>query len=343
MDYLLQYIARQTSELSTNSVYQILIGKRTAATLYFAFKHDLTAYFNLFQQLDKQIWQATVAGYQGSDDEVSELSLQLIKNVLPRRQGLVVPLNHYNRHIAFKQLIQSLSFVIAEEKQYVPLTNQLFIQYMIKEFFRYYQLKFSVNKKEIARQIYRSLLILLQQYDDAENNILLMQLEGAKISAWTNQQIASKMDIPFNIVIAISEALLDRLCDDAIKRLDKNDPLVIFCNQMLSAFPNWNDSVELTKDLKDERFSPEQIANQRQLKLSTITDHFVEISLTNTAVMLPYILKMYQTDDASFLKLEPPSNFNDFQSKKGHENLPFWTYRYWQIYYLQYGRSGHYG
>lgn len=344
MDIILKFIAQKTVHLSANSVYQIITGKRTAATLFFAYKNDLSAYFNLFPELSKQAWMTIVedglTGGQGSENVPEnqtnqQLSLRLLSQVLPFRQGMVVPANHHSRHIALKLLIQTLSFAAAKQKHYVPLTNQLFIQQMIKEFFHYYQAACGWTKVDMAQQAYAALESLLSPFTDEENKILLFKFEGHELSAWTDNQIGAYFNLPPEIVAILNQAFIDRLLRCALEIKDETNILHMFACQLDQAFPAWNQSVDFTASLLKAGNNLDQISAYRRLKPSTIADHFVEISISQPDILLAEAQKIFAIENDDLLKTLPPESFKEFQEQSVRfADMPFWGYRYWQIYYL---------
>lgn len=338
MNELLNRIAEQTIKYPTNTVYQILIGKRTSTTLFFAFKNDLLPYFNILPQLDKETWFAAAENNPSKNRantfQTGSFLDGFVTDVLPYRQGLVVAINHHHRHAAYKLLVQTLSYAAIGETDYIPLTNQLSIQYVIKDFFRTCQNQTGLTKAEMGVDVHRSLLEILDEFTDEENSLFLLNFEGAGLSAWTQKQIADHHHISPELIPVIIHTLFDRVHVINCQNDKKTNVLAAFAHHLECCFPPWNESVAETVSLMAKGMNAADISRSRNLKPSTIADHFVEISLSRPVLLLAAAQALFPTDIETLFKTKPPANYGEFQLLQADfADIPFWGFRYWEICY----------
>ena len=108
--------------------------------------------------------------------------------------------------------------------------------------------------------------------------------------------------------------------------------LQIFSQGVFNQFPIWNQTTQDTLNLINQGWSLQKIADRRRLKLSTITEHIIEITLSFPWIIQPIVVEELNLKDISFLvSQEPDENYESFKTRFGEKD--YWLYRYWHIVY----------
>lgn len=338
-------IAFKVQSLPPNSVYQVLIGKRTATTLFFAFSNHLTSYFALYPKLQKDIWLAytqNVTDYisveaifrQGHQNKYMQT---LFEEVLPHRQGLMIANHHHQHHLAFKLLVQVLSHAQAEKPNYSPIVQDIAVQQLIKDF--HLMVKRSAadqaDLSAMGQSLHWQLRKELSTFPDQAALIFLDQFEGARISAQTLEQESEMHQLTKRAVVINQQALMDKMYQNWLsgKTLEPESQwLQVFTKGIFTQFPIWNQTTQATLDMLNQGLDLQEIANRRRLKLSTITEHLIEIALSNPEIIAPIVVEKLNITDVSFLiEAEPDASYEAFNERFGDRD--YWLYRYWHIVY----------
>lgn len=338
-------IAFKVQDLPQNSVYQVLIGKRTATTLFFAFTNHLTAYLGLYPKLQKNVWLSYT---QNVDDYVSIEAIfrqdnhsdfmQLIfDKILSSRNGLIIANHHHKHHLAFKLLLQVLSNNLAENPHYSPIIQDLDIQQLIKNFILMIKRAYAdkADLTAIGHSLHRQLIKELSAFPDQAALLFLEQFEGAQLPAQTLEQSAESHQISKRAVVITQQAVMDQLYQNWLNGGTLDDCsqwLQVFTQGLFIQFPIWNQTTQETLDMFNQGNSLEQIAHKRRLKLSTITEHIIEISLSNPKIIEPLVVELLDLKDIGILiTTKPDATYEAFKDRFGEK--AYWLYRYWHIVY----------
>ncbi|MCI5774989.1 MAG: helix-turn-helix domain-containing protein [Aerococcus sp.] len=322
-----EWVVQETAELDANRVYQVLVGKRSATTLYYAYAHHLTHLFNRLPHLDKQAWLARHAQFTRSDVQKNASLPDWISSALQYRKGYIPPQNHEFRRLSLRLLLQVASYLKNDNANYQPLTHHVFPQRIVKQFLQA-RLRLGYANTSLARTIYQELVQVFGQWEDQRlATILAMTIAGEGVRGNTAEQVAKQWQIPEAFGTWLIEALWDRL-EDQLLQLPEAATLYQFQQGVNRQFPAWSHSVNQTYQQAQSGKTLEAIATGRQLKPSTISDHFVEIVLNDYRLMTeqakPYLAK-YKID----ILAVPPENYKIYQAT--YDEAPFWVYRYWQV------------
>lgn len=345
LDTLLMAIAFKVQALPPNSVYQVLIGKRTATTLFFAFSNNLTAYFGLYPKLTKDAWMSytqNVAEYISveaifrQNDQINYMHL-LVDDILQKRNGLIIPSHHHKHHLAFKLLLQVLSNIQAENPHYSPIVQDLEVQQLIKDFISMAKSADApqAGLQAITKSLHQQLAKELSAFPDQAALIFLEQFEGAKLPAQTLEQVAENHQISKRAVVITQQALMDQIYQNWVSGHTlgaETQWLQIFAQGVFNQFPIWNQTTQDTLNLINQGWSLQKIADKRRLKLSTITEHIIEITLSFPWIIQPIVVEELNLKDISpLVSQEPDENYESFKARFGEKE--YWLYRYWHIVY----------
>jgi uncharacterized protein YpbB len=184
-------------------------------------------------------------------------------------------------------IVQVTSNLVNQEHKYVPIQKNKQVHHWLKSV-----LKVNIeNRIELANRLYGELINGLETDPLMDPAILVFRLTGYKRIGLTPVQIAKKLNMDvidyhfefLNIVHYLIKTIeMDNrqfpLLSSLLNDLDQNNSLTL--------------STRKTWDLLTKGFSIEEIVNIRQLKLSTIEDHLVEIALNKTDFLIEEYVDM---------------------------------------------------
>ncbi|KXB37465.1 hypothetical protein HMPREF3187_00540 [Aerococcus christensenii] len=315
MERVLAYLESQTATLNASSVSQVLRGKRTDSTLWFALKYDLMPYMGLTPKLFLNDWEERLTASSFPD-----FYLPLLK----KRWGMFPRLHQQFCQQALRLWWQTLMYATVDEKVYVPIVQSVSVQQWIKA---YYAQK-TETKLDLAKHVAEELTTLLEGFDERTATFFVESLGRKECPAFTYRQLAHKYQLSLLEVEWGQEAAVNAVMKASLKREDCPF-LKEFVTQLLRGYPLWTDSVEVTRRFLVAGYSTEEIAACRRLKLSTIYNHYVELSMVRLN-FLESKIQHFLHQSAQDLRQRPvPEDYDHF--KRLYPTAPYWTFRYWQI------------
>ncbi|WP_343223099.1 helix-turn-helix domain-containing protein [Mesobacillus maritimus] len=171
-------------------------------------------------------------------------------------------------------LVQVSSNLINKNKGFIPIQNKQETQEWFKKFLKMQ----NANRYELAEQLYIELTECLHQEKSIEPAVLVLRLTGHNKIGLTSEQAAERLDMTtthyhlefLNILHYMIKTVSTMrndfpLLSSLVQDVQKEVPLTL--------------STEKTFQLLDKGYVPNEIAAMRNLKMSTIEDHIVEIAL----------------------------------------------------------------
>jgi len=337
-------VAYKAQELPANSVYQVLIGKRTATTLFFAFSNRITSLIGLYPKLTKEEWAqylkeaanypslTTIYRYHAQPSFIQ----MVIEEILPLRDGLIISSSRQIYRQTLQLMMQVVSYANVHVRSYIPFVQDIHAQFLVKIWVNHVKNVFQYGLADVAKLIQDQLLTDLSRYPDQAAMIFLQQFEGANVPAVTLDQIAEIHEASKREILIVQQAITDDLWAQWLKGKNATPGQVLltdFVNVVDTFFKKWNDSTNKTAImLKGATISVAEMANRRHLKPSTITEHFIEIAFSQPELLVNRVKAALQLDDVGvLLDHEPDATFDAFQARFGDQD--YWLYRYWKIIY----------
>ncbi|RAV77401.1 hypothetical protein DBT54_08850 [Aerococcus loyolae] len=318
---LLAEVKKGTADLNQNTLYQILIGKRTPSSLFYAYSHQLLFLFNLCPQLSKLSWKKL-----GQVDHEPETDMQTLLAGLKYRQGLFPKANHQAIQTSLLLFFQALANASHGEKSYQPLTQSAQIQYQVKRFFAWTQKKY--RKKELATILGQELEAILATWPLEQADMLLARIGYVDLPALTYEELASRYHFTLDQCHLYYSSLIDRLMVTVLSA-DTSPLLKSFFESFIAPYPPWSDSANVSYHYIKQGYSLEEIAKNRHLKVSTIADHYVDIMLSCPEVLAQEASDLFGAD---LKKIDWSLAYDHFESfQKAFPKAPYWLYRYYQV------------
>ncbi|AMB93448.1 hypothetical protein ACWOE5_09100 [Aerococcus sanguinicola] len=322
MNEILVKVITSCQGLTPNSTYQVLIGKRTPSTLYFAKKHQLEAYFGLFPQLKKSDWGQVLA-QQASRQDYSNTKLSFLAALLDYRQGMVFPQSRQKRYEAYLLLVQAASQLAYGQKRYVTVTQDWEVQQFVKAYFSQLRIQ---GREAFTASFYQEWARLLEDWPQDQADFLLSQFSGHDLPALAAEDW---LDLLQGQAFSLARQFVLGRLDQALESAEGCPYLIYFKKGLDRRFPAWKPSADLTLKGLDQGASLAEVQARRGLKASTLADHLIEVAIFDCDRFLPELGRALGKGPESFYAEKAPEDFATFQDQYGDQ--AFWLYRVWQI------------
>lgn len=278
---------RLQKEKTANAAYYIIQGKRSGQSLQDARNYGLEPFFSILPKLTMTQFEQEVDYLRR--EQLMTIDEDNIVHMTAKGEQLIVPIKQHhfngwyyrgNERIFFNRLaliVQTASYMRVGEKRFLPIQHDPKIQLFVKQFLRgklYTTPAFAAQLKE---ELHR----LLQ--DQVENEIgkevFVYRLTGYQYTGWTWLQIAKQLQMnPLDAQCALIETL-----HYLLQQIEQSNsvPLLTEIAKDIKLTITLTTSAKQTKQLFDVGKSIEEIAIIRQLKMSTIEDHMIEIAMND--------------------------------------------------------------
>ena len=340
LDYLFLDIFSMENTIKTSSLYHILTGKRTVSVMMQAFRHELEAYYGFFPKLQQDQFERKIKTFKEQ-----QYLLETEEGFLLSEKGFGALNEYFSTHTritqssqlryalilpVFRQKILFLSQVLSEisyqNKQYLPLENREIEQYWLKKFLS----EFNQSHTKSAAILGEEWIFILEEAQVPAVHLFIEQFEGHEQIRKTSKEIAVEEGIEVAEVKTIWHVGWLKI----LEYLAKNQSTTIIFTKLFEELTQHaglcSQSCQESYLLWQQGQSLEQIANQRQLKNSTISDHFTEWAILYADFPYDRFLK---PDLLRFIKLaaENGKMIHYQELKKQFPTLSFFESRLMQI------------
>ncbi|HJF30967.1 MAG TPA: helix-turn-helix domain-containing protein [Sporosarcina psychrophila] len=285
---LLTIISRIDGERTIYAGLHLLRGKRSGQTLQDVEYYGLKEFFGILPKLsaerfDESSQQLRDRGFISTmHDSFVKLTEQ------GRTEAAKVPSYRFNgwdyrgREVIFfyrlSLAVQTVSNFKAREKLFMPAQKDRDIQSFVKMVLQNQPIGDPAFAKGISEEL--RLCITRSGMEEIQRTIITHRLSGYGLTGWTWDQLADKLKLnPFDIRLLFIESLHMML---AVIISSTDLPFLRKIAESVKVSTYLTDSSVKTKQLFDRGFSLEEIVTARNLKKSTIEDHFVEMSINDT-------------------------------------------------------------
>ncbi|WP_075617652.1 helix-turn-helix domain-containing protein [Paenisporosarcina indica] len=328
---ILHMVHRLNGERTISAPFHLLRGKRSGQTIQDVKSFGFTKYFSLFPKLSKESYDQTIQlMIQSGLLIVNEDSIPHTTKLgqLELRQLPKLKLNGWlyrgNERLFFQRLslvTQTLSHVQAKSMAFTPVQKDDKIQQWVRQFLR----SVPYQSTTFIQQFYQELSTVFQSpnLSDQHLTILCHRLSGFEVSGITWQQLSHALKTDeLDLQIRFYECL-HILLDEILS----NPQLVILCkiSEGIKTTTPLTDSAKKTSELHQQGYSFEQIVTMRQLKTSTIEDHFVEMAMNNPS----FSIKVFFPNVDSNMLIQQVRNQQTKKLRTLKNAYP--TYSYFQL------------
>ncbi len=281
---LLQIIGKMHGERSKNAALYILRGKKSGQTLSDVKYFNLKPYFSILPKVEVDEYEEAIHLLQ--KEHLIEIKDQLVFiTEIGFEQLQQLPSTHFKgwsyrgkELLFFRRLslvVQTVSNIKNGNRSFLPIESDRTIQIFVKRFF----MNRPLADPEFARQIGKELIKAIVQSGMSEEQKLIFayRLTGYKNAAMTYDQLSIELKrSPSSIRLLFLESLHRLL---PIVEHKKEFPIMSSIAADIRIVEDLTESATATKQLYLQGLTMEEIAAKRNLKLSTIEDHFVEMAI----------------------------------------------------------------
>lgn len=325
---ILHMVDRLKGERTISAPYHLIRGKRSGQTIQDVKSYQLTKYFALFPRLTKQSYTQTILQMIESGWlHVNDLSIPQItasgEKILKQMPNLHLKgwLYRGNERIFFQRLslvTQTLSHLNANDLSFVPIQKDEKIHNWVRHFLHMVSYKdegFIENYYKELKNVFKS-----AKLTDLHLTILSHRLSGYQVSGVTWQQLSHKLEIDqIDLEILLEECL--HIVLDEISLNTKLKLLPKMSEGIMTTTP-LTESAKRTADLYKQGYSFEQIMTLRQLKKSTIEDHFVEMAMNEPL----FSINMFFPGEDIQLVIQQIQNQQTKKLRTLKETFPVYSY-----------------
>jgi uncharacterized protein YpbB len=321
------------SERSINNIYYLLKGKKSTQTIQDAYLFQLTNFFGIYPQVEKNTFNNFVTQL---------LNNQLIKHV--KNDFVIITtygetyLNNNKRPLYFNGLnynkidrayLQSIILLIQTttnlangNNRFIPVIEDYQVQKIVKKVL---QTKLN-NPEVICSSVYKDLHTLLDSYngDDRVKEMFVMYLTSNNEIGHSMQQLAETYKMSIEDVYCE----LMNLIHYQLSEIEQNRSAFLFLPNLIGTknVELLTDSAKRTYELLLKSHTVKEISQIRLLKENTIYDHIVEIAYqfpvniyhymsVEVYEKIRYVLDELHTTKLKELKSKLPNSVTYFQIK----------------------------
>lgn len=295
-------------ERSTNAVYYLLQGKKSAQTVQDAVWFSLKHVFSIYPELKKELFQEHI-NFLAKNKliEINDKTCQITTFGQEKlthyieRQPIPEGLNGWNFQPIDKKFWQRLSLIVQivsnwtkGEGKFMPVQRDFYTQRWVKRWL--YDWNSTYDKQTLTKKLYLEIEHLLTYAESKNKNpeFFVARLSGYENPGLTISQIAQQYKIDEFYYLIIFRSFLHFMIK-TISDFHSDYPLlysIIKNDQQEIVF---TESTRKTLNLININKSIKEIARIRNLKVSTIEDHIVEIALMDEKFSIdPYVTPSMQ-------------------------------------------------
>ncbi|ENH97367.1 hypothetical protein J416_05113 [Gracilibacillus halophilus YIM-C55.5] len=282
---LLDSICKLRGERTVSNIYHLLTAKKSTQTIQDSYIYQLTNYFGIYKRLERKTFQKELRHLydQGWIEVYQDKQVVLTtegRSVLNGFDHSQIYLNgmKYDNHALFTMqviqlLVQTCTHIQQHHDTFIPVVDDESVQQKVKEIFYYYQ----KDTNTILYHLYQELTRLFEQAPEPLGHLFTDQLTTPRHIGSSKIQLAREYGQTVHDMHCQLMNLSHFLCF-AIEK----DSSVSFLKEIVPHERNMNlpltGSAQKTYKLWQKGHGLEMIASQRNLKISTIQDHMVEIA-----------------------------------------------------------------
>lgn len=333
---LLLLLLSSTQPRRIKLIQNLLNGKRTVSTLFWAMRYGILQYSailktydlnsingaikklivdGLAEQVDEFQYQLTTKG-QIKKDSVKE-SFYILQNTSYQYDYDV---NEFKARILLA--IQSVSEYSYQNKNYYPVKTDMKSSMIVKRWF-------IQNKVEIVSRLEDYLTKYLSQVDEKKANIIAQQMIGHDVYGMTNGQLADSMGVS-NVEAFFME--YDGWVDFINYIINDDDQLLLPLINDVRTLKMNHHAIQTYKQFVSGN-TLDQIANNLSVKLSTVREHLLEMAIWLPESKFPYAKIVSAEDEKTLRQAFDNQPIDDWQFRQISEStdINFFEFRIYQI------------
>ncbi|MBE1554089.1 helix-turn-helix domain-containing protein [Sporosarcina limicola] len=295
---LLKVISKLDGERTINAGLHLLRGKRSGQTLQDVEYYGLKAFFGILPKLHSEQFDkaANLLHDSGFISILNDSLVQLTERGLQAVGDL--PSFHFNgwdyrgsEMVFFGRLsliVQTVSNFKVGEKSFMPIQKEQDIQTFVRKLLYNQRLDEPAFAYHLSTEL--KLALNRSEMNESQKTIITHRLVGHGLTGWTWNQLANNLKLNPNAIRLLFIESLHKLLFVIESSADL--PILRKTAENIKVATYLTDSSVKTKQLFNRGLSMEEIAITRKLKVSTIEDHFVEMSIDDREFPLTQFVSM---------------------------------------------------
>ncbi|WP_339227945.1 helix-turn-helix domain-containing protein [Oceanobacillus sp. FSL K6-2867] len=303
---LLQCFSQLNGERSASSVFHLLNGNKSIQTIQDAHSYQLDPFYGIYRHLKRNLFNQKVSslleeGYlyelEGETKtlRITEKALQFLDETKQQYPFEYFKGMRYKETADMFQLrllllIQTLTNTKMKFYHFIPITDQPSVEKWVKQIYR----KLKTNETHALQAIYQELHQLLDVFPNSYADLFVDRLTGYKAYGKSSSQLAALYKLPIMDVQLLLTGIIHKIIQTIENEREKYPVFSFLLGGLTEEIPITK-SANQTYYLLQKKYTLDQIALMRNLKINTIHDHIVEIALYDPLFTLDhYITKERQ-------------------------------------------------
>ncbi len=284
---LMSIISKIDGERTIYAGFHLLRGKKSGQTLQDVEYYGLKKFFGLLPKLSTEVFDEAVAQLKNDEFIRVDESLLVYLTESGQAENNKLPVYNFNgwdyrgkEMIFFARLsltVQTISNFRADSKNFYPTQKDTEIQTFVKTVLH----KQLIGDASFSKDFQKELVELMVKSDmhDVQKVIFTHRLVGYNSLGWTWAQLGEALNLsPMTVKLYFIESL--HMLLDTIEA-SNTTPFTKKLAVHIKVSSHLTDSSMKTKVLFQQGYAMEEIMTMRQLKMSTIEDHFVEMVIND--------------------------------------------------------------
>lgn len=323
-------------ERTISSIYHLLTGKRSIQTVQDAHIYELDRFYGICKKLNKTRFDQIIhelmkrqllSSTSASTCKPTSKGMQLLaekQNHLPFTY--FSGLTYHAIDLIFLERLLLLVQVLTNRKMnhssYIPVIDKPSITSWMKSFYQ----KIKGNIDGQLASIYQELHLLLGHFTENEAGVFVDRLTGYRNYGMSIHQLADQYQLTEDDVQVLLTGMIHHMLD-MIQRDHDQYPLLALIISDLPKGGFITQSADKTYELIKSGYTTKDIVQIRNLKINTIYDHIVEISLYDPAFSIDsYVSQQKQLEIMNAVKQTNSSKLKEIKDKVS-DNITYFQIR----------------
>nr|WP_303449170.1 helix-turn-helix domain-containing protein [Oceanobacillus profundus] len=335
---ILKCLFQLNGERTISSVFHLLNGSKSIQTIQDVHNYQLNMFYGVYRHLNRNPFNQSVSFLlkneyiHASEGEVN--TFQLTEKALPflAQSEQQFPFEYFNGlrynetadvfYLRLLLLIQTLTNTKMKFYHFIPITDQPSVEQWVKQIYR----KLKTNETHALQGIYQELYQLLEIFPNNFASLFVDRLTGYKTYGKSLNQLAELNMLSIADVNLILTGIIHKIIA-IIEEKRKEFPVLSFLLGDLTEKIPITNSTNQTYQLLQKKYTLDQIALMRNLKINTIHDHIVEIALYDPLFSLDqYITKERQQQIINVVNRRSTFKLRDIKNAV-HDDISYFEIR----------------
>lgn len=288
---LLWTLKQLKSERTVYAVFHLFKGKKSSQTIQDAYLYQVESVYYTLPNLTRSsfdeniqslISQSFLQMKEGPNYHITESGEYRLHDYFTKKSfpAFLNGMKYQEHAFVFWDrlgiLIQALSNLVNNNRQYYPISRDSKILYWVKQF----MMSQKMSKHQLAAALYDELYSIFLDDPPERPEIIVFRLTGYKQIGKTVEQSAGKLSLETTEYWYRFLNLLHYVLDEVLEKRYKYPLLFSIIQDVYQPFPMTKSTME-TYQLLLNNYTIADISKMRNLKENTIQDHIIEIALNN--------------------------------------------------------------